>query len=133
MGLSNLFKKKQLIDFCDKHVEKLSAVIDSLAKTLREAGLSFYIDQLCQIKSAAIKQDEETFKKLVISRELFGGSGALLEIYIDDSELPEVFHHQFSDFIIQLQAMGIKNPRINQTKRLFDKSLADGSERAGDS
>lgn len=92
MKLFDFFKKAQPIDSSFIHVQKLSAAIDALATTLREAGLSFNINQLHQIKSAAINEDEETFKKLVISRELFGGNGALWEVYIGDDELQNIFH-----------------------------------------
>jgi len=117
----HLFKRDQPLNFSGPQIQSLGEIIDSLATTLRDAGLSFYINQLHQIKSAAANEDEETFKKLVISHELFGGSGALWEVYISDAELQNIFYHQFRHFVIQLQVMGIRNQRINQTKKFFDQ------------
>ena len=120
MGLLNFFKiNERPIEFSEAYVEKLSKIADDLGHTLIKAGFGFYVDILTKIRIAAKQHDNETFKKLIISRELFGGAGAMWEIWIEDKQLHTIFEKQFCDFLDLLKKMGIKNGRINQVRQIF--------------
>ena len=112
------------IDFSSANVEALSELSNKLGDTLIKAGFGSYVDYLSQIRLAAGKHDEETFKKLIVSRELFGGSGALWEIWIEDKQYKAQFNKQFCDFIDLLKQMGIRNKRINQVRSFFENGSA---------
>lgn len=117
MGLlSFIFGTENQIDFSDNRVKRLSQLIDELSMTLMKADRTSYIKLLSEIKDAAQNKDNETFKKLVISNSLFGGAGAMWEIWIDDTQLQSTFERQFYLFVDTLQKMGISNGRINQVK-----------------
>jgi hypothetical protein len=126
MGLLSFFKtREQRIDFSDENVEKLSKSTDELGDTLIKAGFGSMVDHLTQIRLAAARHDTTAFKKLVISPELFEGSGAMWEIWINDKQLQADFNEQFCAFIDLLKSMGIKNGRINQVRKgikLSDKT-----------
>jgi len=120
MGLFNIFKKPERpLDFSDDYVKRLATFTDTLGDTLVKAGYGFYVDHLSQIRLAAERHDDEEFKKYVISRELFGGSGAMWEIWIEDKDLRIKFENLFCQFVDLLKEMGIRNGRVNQIRKDF--------------
>ncbi|MEO6452696.1 MAG: hypothetical protein ABIN97_01425 [Ginsengibacter sp.] len=109
----------QSIDFSSDNVERLITLTDILGDTLIKAGFGVYIDQLSQIRLAAERHDKESFEKQVINRDMFGGAGALWEIWIDDKQLQNKFERQFCEFVDQLKKMGINDKRVNQIRKGF--------------
>lgn len=115
MGIIDFFRKKKIpIDFSDENVAELTKKSDSLGQTLIDNGMGFYVDYLSQIRLAADNKNEEEFKKLVISRELFGGAGAIWEIQIVNQTEHNKFKKQFSGYVELLSRMGIRNGRMKQ-------------------
>ena len=117
-------KSEKQIDFSNANVEAFSELSDKLGDTLIKAGFGLYVDYLSQIRLAADKHDEETFKKSVISSELFGGSGALWEIWIEEKQYKAQFNKLFADYIDLLKQMGIRNKRMNQVRRFLKNGNA---------
>jgi hypothetical protein len=121
MTLFNFGREKvETIDFSDEKVERLSNLTDQLGDILIKSGFGFYVDYLSQVRLSAEKRDKEKFKKLAISVELFGGAGALWEIWIEDNQLRVKFEQQFCRFVDQLKEMGIKNGRVDQVRNGFN-------------
>ncbi|MBR9831441.1 hypothetical protein GYB57_04780 [bacterium] len=122
MGIFDfLTKKKVPIDFSDENVSELTRKSDLLGQTLIDNGLGFYVDYLSAIRLAAENKNETEFKKLVISRELFGGSGALWEIHIENPTEYRKFNNQFCEYLDLISEMGIKHRALKQTRKLMPK------------
>ena len=120
IGLLNFFKNTERpIDFSNENIERLTKFADELGDTLIKTGFDLYVDFLSQIRLAAERHNEEEFKKLVLRRELFGGAGALWEIWIEEENLRIKFEKQFCDFVDLLKLMGIRNGRVNQARKSF--------------
>lgn len=116
-------KKENLISFSEENISKLTQQSDFLGQILIENGLGFYVDYLSEIRISAELKDDVQFKKLVISRELFGGSGALWEIHIENQIEYKKFNQAFSEYIDILIYMGIKNRKVRQIHRLLPKLI----------
>jgi hypothetical protein len=108
------------MNFSSENIERLTRVIDDLGNTLIKSGFGFYVDHLSQIRLAAERQDIEEFKNQIISRGLFGGAGAMWEIWIENKQLRTKFNKQFCDFVDLLKEMGIANERVNQVREAFN-------------
>ncbi len=121
MGLFNFLKKDLPINLSDENVIELRRISDSLGQTLIDNGLGFYVDYLSKIRLAADNKKEKEFKRLVISRELFGGSGALWEIYIEKPTEYRKFIEQFWEYVDLLTRMGIRNGRVRQIQKVISK------------
>jgi len=122
MGIFDFLKKKKiLIDFSDKNISELTLKSDLLGQTLIDNGLGFYVYHLSQILLSADKKNELEFRKLVISRELFGGAGALWEIHIDNTKEYRKFNKQFCEYLDLISRMGIKHKALKQTRKLMTK------------
>tara|TARA_R110001632_G_scaffold195841_4_gene317516 strand:- start:2109 stop:2486 length:378 start_codon:yes stop_codon:yes gene_type:complete len=121
MGIFDFLIKKIPIDFSDLNVSELTQISDLLGQTLIENGLGFYVDHLSLIRLAAENKNETEFKKLFVSREMFGGAGALWEINIDNSTEYQKFNKQFSEYIDLIIQMGISNGRVRQIQKTMLK------------
>ncbi len=109
------------INFSEENISELTLKSDLLGQTLIDNGLGFYVDHLSQIRLSADKKNESEFRKLVISRELFGGAGALWEIYIENLAEYQKYNKQFSEYVDLLTQMGIKNGRVKQIQKTMRK------------
>ncbi len=107
------------IIFSSDNVESLSTLVDEISDTLTKSGFELYNDHLMYIVQSAESGNSEKFKNLVIDPILFGGAGALWEIWIEDRELKQKFNQQFCRLVDHLRKMGIRNSRIDQVRRGF--------------
>ncbi len=107
------------LDFSDEKLSKLSYSIESLRQTLMYAGFNCYAEQLLKIKDASERKDSQSFREQLNCRVLFGGFGAMWEIWISDQVLMARFEKQFREFLDTLEGIGIKNNKIEQIKRVF--------------
>ena len=122
MGIFDFLKKKKVpIDFSDKNVSELTVKSDLLGQTLIDNGLGFYVEHLSQIRLSADNKNEPEFRKLVVSRELFGGAGALWEIHIENTTEYRKFNEQFCDYLDLLYRMGIKDRALKETRKIMPK------------
>jgi len=122
MGIFNFWKKEEKqIDFSDKNITRLINLSNLICEILINNEMVFRTDYLYLINLSAEKKDETEFKNLITSRNLFGGSGALWEIYIENKEEYNRFNKLFCDYIDVITQMGIKNKRIMQIRKTMRK------------
>ena len=69
----------------------------------------------------ANQKNEMNFKKLVISRELFGGAGALWEFQIENPTGYKRCNNQFLEYIDLLIRMAIRNGSVKQLQKTIPK------------
>jgi hypothetical protein len=119
MDLCDLFISKSKIK--KTGVDELKNQTTRLRETLQNNGFSSYNFRLSNALAAAQIGDEIKFRELVISNEIFGGAGALWEIYIDDKFEYEKFNAQFSNYIEALIKIGIRNKRVISTGKSIKK------------
>ncbi len=118
----NLFKRKRPdLDFSSKNLARLEDSIKKLKTILSEAGYGYYHNRLNNIFAVAIEKDQENFKNRILVNDLFGGSGAMWEIGIEDEELQNQFDSYFIEFIDTIKSIGVKNGRINQVRNYLNK------------
>jgi|GEM_PF-3237343 len=122
MGIFNFWKKEEIqINFSEKNITRLMNSSDLICEILIKNQMVFYADYLSLINLSAKKKDEAEFKNLIISRNLFGGSGALWEIYIENKDEYNRFNKLFCEYIDVITQMGIKNKRIMQIRKTMHK------------
>lgn len=117
MHLLNLLYKP--LDFSDEKLRRLADSIDRLKCTLASAGFACYAEQLARIGDTLHRRDSHSFREQVNCRVLFGGFGAMWEIWISDKMLMAQFEKQFRSFLDNLEDVGIKNEKIQQIRKVF--------------
>lgn len=117
MQLLNLLYKP--LDFSEEKLQRLADSIEKLRCTLASAGFACYAEQLSRIGDALQRKDGHSFREQVNCRVLFGGFGAMWEIWISDKMLMAQFERQFRSFLDNLEAVGIRNEKIQQIRKVF--------------
>lgn len=111
------------IDFSEDKTNLLINVTEKLNDILTKANFFVYTSLLENIKNAAISKNEDEFIELVGNNALFGGAGALWEIYIENEYKRIEFNRLFCSYIDNLKLMGINNNRINQIRQTLPQLL----------
>ncbi|PKP18637.1 MAG: hypothetical protein CVU07_01535 [Bacteroidetes bacterium HGW-Bacteroidetes-23] len=109
------------INFSDENISEFRQKSNTLEEILLKNGLGLYVDYLSKIRIAAENKNELEFKEIVISRELFGGSGALWEIHIENPIEYQNFNKHFSEYVKFFIQMGIRNGRVKQIQETINK------------
>ena len=105
------------LDFSSEKLERLGEAVEGLTIALSGgANNAYWKTLLNEMILAASDRNRELFKRLAISREFFGGSGALWELQLDTAAENQAFATYFAKFIDALLAIGISHPRIDQIR-----------------
>ncbi|SNZ01236.1 hypothetical protein [Flagellimonas pacifica] len=82
-----IFKKRTYqIDFSEDNKEQFTTLLTEIHEILRDSAYSAQANWMMQILSTVDKEDQEGFKSKVISAELLGGAGSVVDVYLDDEE-----------------------------------------------
>lgn len=84
----NFFRKKETkIEFTDELLERLELIVTEANQVLIDSDNSDRTGWLSRILDSAKDRNTNRFKNLVLSNELLGGSGSIIDIAINDSQL----------------------------------------------
>ncbi len=111
------------IDFSEAKISLLIKLTERLNDILTTTNFFTYINSLEDIKNSAISKNEDDFIEFVVCNALFGGSGALWEIYIENEYKRIEFNRLFCSYIDNLKLMGINNDRINQIRETLPQLI----------
>jgi molybdopterin-guanine dinucleotide biosynthesis protein len=81
-----LFKKTYSIDFNERNKEQFTTLLTEIYEILRDSAYSAQANWVKQILSTVQKEDKDMFKEKVISAELLGGAGSVVDVWIEDEE-----------------------------------------------
>ncbi|XCF07515.1 hypothetical protein ABI125_06570 [Tamlana crocina] len=110
----NIFTRNKELNFSEENIESLTKSVTELKDLLTKIGTSLGQQELTNVLASAMKKDSVLFKKYVLTNELFGGAGALWELYCGNDNLQSEFQNKFNNFCRDLIKIGIKNRRIKQ-------------------
>ena len=110
----NIFTRNKDLNFSEKNIESLTKSVTELKSVLTEIGTSLGQQELTNVLASAMKKDAKLFRKYVLTNKLFGGAGALWELYSVNDKLQSKFENKFNGFCNDLINIGIKNRRIKQ-------------------
>lgn len=83
-GLFN--KKTYKVNFSEENKERFTTLLTEIYEILRDSAHSSQANWIIQILSAIKKEDQELFKEKVISSELLGGAGSVVDVWIEDEK-----------------------------------------------
>ena len=110
----NIFTRNKKLNFSEENIESLTKSVTELKDVLTKIGTSLGQQTLTNVLASAMKKDSKIFKEYVLTNELFGGAGALWELYCGNDNLQSEFQNKFNNFCRDLIKIGIKNRRIKQ-------------------
>ena len=95
-----LFKKKTYnIEFKEAHKERFTALLTEIYEILRDSAYTAQANWIMQILSSIQKEDKDLFKEKVISAELLGGAGSVVDAWIEDEEKMKRFDNLMNSFL----------------------------------
>ena|ERR1043165_1083002 len=111
--------ESNIYNFSNENLISLSHIISNLCDTLTKTGHVGWVDYLSKIEVTAQQHNHEAFNSYVVSNEIFGGAGAMWEIWIEAIDLRIQFEKQFCEFVDLLKNIGVSNVRIDQIREGF--------------
>ena len=101
-----LFKRqKDEIDFKKENKEQFTALLNEIHEILRDSAYSTQANWIKQILSAVELEDKNLFKERVISANLLGGAGSVVDVWIEDEEKQK----RLDDLITSFLGLTIKS------------------------
>ncbi|MFM2224894.1 MAG: hypothetical protein RJA07_1096 [Bacteroidota bacterium] len=108
-------------EFSESNINRLSEVT-ILLKNILEANNCFgYHIAIDNVLDAAKKKNDSEFISFATHKTLFGGMGALWEIYFAEESLMKKFETTFLIYLEILNEIGLNNERVNQIRQGFIK------------
>lgn len=108
-----LFKKRSYqIDFSEENKERFKTLLTEIYEILRDSAYSAQANWIMQILSSVHKEDSEMFKQKVISTELLGGAGSVVDVWVEEDEKMKRFDSLMNDFLELTVKSGLKHRAI---------------------
>jgi hypothetical protein len=113
-----IFKKTFEITFKDELSAELEAALTESYQILKKTGHSAQANCLKGILKSVIDRDTELFKKRVITMDLLGGSGSVLDVWLESEHTREQFEKSFNKFLNLTLQTGLTHRAVKQAERL---------------
>ena len=107
------FVHKDSLEFCIRAI--IALLLDS--SNYAQAGY------MKRVLESVVIEDKALFVKLSKTVEIWGGSGAVWEVFIQNREREKVFQETMIKFADLLKDNGVSNYGIRSIKSLFEKQL----------
>lgn len=108
--------------FC-KNEERFITVLRKLVQILEETQNTAQAEFLCRTIDLIKNQQLEEFFKSINGIGMWGGSGAVWEVYIAEESVAREFEKQMLILIELMEGTGIMGRGIAPIKRIFEKNL----------
>lgn len=94
-----LFKKRTYeIDFSEDK-ERFEILLTEIYEILQGSAYSAQANWIKQILSAVLNEKQEEFKRKVISAELLGGAGSVVDVWIEDEDIMKRLDSLMNSFL----------------------------------
>jgi translation initiation factor 1 (eIF-1/SUI1) len=95
-----IFKKKTYqIDFTETNKVRFITLLTEIYEILRDSAYSAQANWIKQILVTVQNEDAENFKKKVLSNDLLGGSGSVVDVWIEQGEKMNRLDDLMNDFL----------------------------------
>ncbi|MCE7057248.1 hypothetical protein LZF95_21385 [Algoriphagus sp. AGSA1] len=94
-----LFKKTYNIDFKKENIEGFTTLLTEIYEILRDSAYTTQAHWVIQILSAVQREDKDMFKAKVVSAELLGGAGSVVDVWIEDEEKMKRLDNLMNSFL----------------------------------
>lgn len=108
-----IFKRQsEQIVFTEENKELFTSLLTDIYVILRDCAYSHQADWIMQILSSVQSENTKVFKEKVISVELLGGAGSVVDVWIEDKEKMERLDELMNSFLELVMKSGLNNRSI---------------------
>jgi len=115
-----IFDKNQKY-FVEK--DSIEATLKTIIKLLSEYSYPCQADYMEKVLKTVVNNNKPEFESISNTKDIWGGSGAVWEVYIKDRDKEVEFQRAMIKFIGLLNDNGIRNYGIRSIKVLFEKEV----------
>jgi hypothetical protein len=108
----NLFRRKNNVQFTEDNVGRFTELLTEIYVILRDNAYSHQAECIMQILTAVQKQDADMFKQKVISTDMLGGAGSVIDVSLCDEEIVKRFYRLINDFLKLTLKAGLNHRAI---------------------
>ena len=106
----------------DKEIKRFFVLLDKLSDILINAGFEPQALILKNLKDLLSNGNVEQFVKIINGVDVFGGSGAVWEVYIIDKKLSQEFEAEMVNLINLMEMTNIMGKGIAPIRKIFIKN-----------
>ena len=117
------FYKKRNREIILNNKDKLIQILTRTVEILRDNAYSAQADAMRKPLHYLYLDDTKNFIKYLNTVDLWGGSGAAWEVWLEPKEVEREFKQCIIDLVDELKNSGIKIPRERGIAKLFKKEL----------
>ena len=118
----NFFKKRNR-EIIINNKDKLIQILTRSVEILRDNAYSMQADAMRKPLQYLHLDDTENFIKYLNTVDIWGGSGAAWEVWLEPKEVEREFMQCIVDLVDELKKTGIKIPRERGIAKLFKEEL----------
>lgn len=120
--MRNFFKNRDK-EIIINNKDRLIQILTRSVEILRENAYSAQSDALRKPLQYLYLDDKENFIKYLNTVDIWGGSGAAWEVWLEPKEIEREFMQCIVDLVEELNNTGIKIPKERGIAKLFKKQL----------
>jgi hypothetical protein len=115
--------KKEIFEIIEKAHPKYIDILEKVENILRNEQLYGQANVVMDIAEWLAKKEYEKFIKQINSIGMWGGSGAVWEVYIENSDNNRRFQSEIIELINLMEKTKILGRGIKPLRKLFQKDL----------
>ena len=114
-------KNEDQISFTKENKEQFENLLTEIYEILRDSAYKVQANWIIQILSAVQKEDSKLFKQKVISSELLGGAGSVIDVWIDEKDKMKKLNSIMKDFLDLTVKSGLNHRAVKSSIKLFSR------------
>lgn len=118
-----LFKKKTNLNLTDKEIQNFLVILSNLSAILIESGNDGQARVTQRLSNLLNERNIKEFVEIINSVDMFGGAGAVWEVYIFDKPLSRNFATEMIKLINLMEETNILGRGIKPIRKTFIKDL----------
>lgn len=116
------FKKSKNIEFTEPTRENFLIILTKIEKILTNADLSAQAQVASTLINSLNQRNSEEFVRLLNGIDMWGGSGAVWEVYIKDNNEAKKFEEKIIELIDLMEQANVLGKGIKPIRKLFKKN-----------
>lgn len=106
-----------------KEKDSIEVILKTIIKVLSSYSYLYQAAYMESVLKALLENEKSEFEALAKKVDIWGGSGAVWEVYIQDREKEKEFQTAMIKFIELLNKNGIRNYGMSSIRALFVKEV----------
>jgi hypothetical protein len=117
------FKRFKNIEFTLADRESFTVILTKLINILDENNFTAQTKVVNALISLLIQQKDKEFSKLINGVDMWGGAGAVWEIYIEDSNIAREFEIEIVKLIDLMEKTNVLGRGIKPIRKIFKNNI----------